>query len=53
MMDSLKGLDLLACAVLILDRNGAIVYVNPAAEDLFESSSKVLAVPESETGFSK
>lgn len=42
MMDSLKGLDLLACAVLILDRNGAIVYVNPAAEDLFESSSKVL-----------
>lgn len=42
MMDSLKGLDLLACAVLILDRDRAIVYVNPAAEDLFESSSKVL-----------
>lgn len=42
MMDSLKGLDLLACAVLILDQDGAIVYVNPAAEDLFESSSKVL-----------
>ncbi len=42
MMDSLKGLDLLASAVLILDRSGVIVYVNPAAEDLFESSSKVL-----------
>ncbi len=42
MMDSLKGLDLLASAVLILDRDGTIVYVNPAAEDLFESSSKVL-----------
>lgn len=42
MMDSLKGLDLLASAVLILDQDGAIVYVNPAAEDLFDSSSKVL-----------
>ena len=42
MMDSVSGLDLLASAILILDRDGIIVYVNPAAEDLFESSSKVL-----------
>lgn len=42
MMDALKGLDLLASAVLILDQGGVIVYVNPAAEDLLESSSKVL-----------
>ena len=42
MMDSVSGLDLLASAILILDRDGKIVYVNPAAEDLFESSSKVL-----------
>ncbi len=42
MMDSMSGLDLLASAILILDRDGIIVYVNPAAEDLFESSSKVL-----------
>ncbi len=41
-MDSVSGLDLLASAILILDRDGIIVYVNPAAEDLFESSSKVL-----------
>lgn len=41
-MDSVSGLDLLASAILILDRDGKIVYVNPAAEDLFESSSKVL-----------
>lgn len=42
MMDSLKGLDFLASAVLILDRANRVVYVNPAAEDLFDSSSKVL-----------
>lgn len=41
-MGSMNGLDLLASAILILDRDGTIVYVNPAAEDLFESSSKVL-----------
>ncbi len=41
-MDSLNGLDFLASAILILDREGKIVHVNPAAEDLFESSSRGL-----------
>jgi two-component system nitrogen regulation sensor histidine kinase GlnL len=33
-----SGLDLLATAVLLLDRDGRIAYVNPAAENLFELS---------------
>ena len=41
-MERLAGLDLLASAVMILDRQGRIMYVNPAAEDLLEYSSKVL-----------
>lgn len=40
---SLNGLDLLASAVLVLDADARIVYTNPAAENLLESSSKVLA----------
>lgn len=39
---SLGGLDLLASAVLLLDPHGHIIYVNPAAENLLESSSKTL-----------
>ena len=41
-MERLAGLDLLASAVMILDGQGRIMYVNPAAEDLLEYSSKVL-----------
>ncbi len=41
-METLCGLDLLASAVMILDRDRRIMYVNPAAEDLLEYSSKVL-----------
>jgi len=33
-----SGLDLLATAVLMLDRDGRITYANPAAENLFELS---------------
>ncbi|PUA20850.1 PAS domain-containing sensor histidine kinase [Glaciimonas sp. PCH181] len=36
------GLELLASAVLLLDREGRIVYANPAAEILLESSIKAL-----------
>ena len=36
------GLELLASAVLLLDREGRIVYANPAAENLLESSVKGL-----------
>jgi len=36
------GLDLLATAVLLLDRGHAIVYANPAAENLFELSKRRL-----------
>ncbi|GGI18106.1 MAG: nitrogen regulation protein NR(II) [Oxalicibacterium faecigallinarum] len=39
---SLGGLDLLASAVLLFDADGHIIYVNPAAENLLESSSKTL-----------
>lgn len=42
MMERLNGLDLLASAVMLLDASGRIVYVNPAAEDLLDYSSKVL-----------
>ena len=38
----LGGLDLLASAVLILDSEGRITYVNAAAEHLLESSFKAL-----------
>ncbi|MGV3653721.1 MAG: nitrogen regulation protein NR(II) [Noviherbaspirillum sp.] len=40
---SLAGLDLLATAVLLLDEEGCIVHANAAAENLLESSLKVLA----------
>jgi two-component system nitrogen regulation sensor histidine kinase GlnL len=36
------GLDLLATAVLLLDRGRSIVYANPAAENLFELSKRQL-----------
>ncbi|MEP6657873.1 MAG: nitrogen regulation protein NR(II) [Betaproteobacteria bacterium] len=36
------GLDLLATAVLMLGAGGRVVYVNPAAENLFEVSRKQL-----------
>ncbi len=39
---SLSGLDLLASAVLVLDADGCIAYANPAAENLLESSLKVM-----------
>jgi two-component system nitrogen regulation sensor histidine kinase GlnL len=42
-LTSLAGLDLLASAVVILDTEGRIIYANPAAEHLFESSSKALS----------
>jgi two-component system nitrogen regulation sensor histidine kinase GlnL len=39
---SLAGLDLLASAVLVLDADGCISFANPAAENLLESSLKVM-----------
>jgi two-component system nitrogen regulation sensor histidine kinase GlnL len=39
---SLGGLDLLASAVIILEKQGRIAYANAAAETLLESSFKVL-----------
>jgi len=39
----LDGLDLLSSAVIILDAESRITYVNAAAENLLESSSKALA----------
>ena len=42
-LPSLDGLDLLASAVIILDAAGGIVYANAAAENLLESSFKVLS----------
>ena len=39
---SLGGLDLLASAVIILERQGRIAYANAAAETLLDSSFKVL-----------
>ncbi|MEO6928764.1 MAG: PAS domain-containing protein, partial [Casimicrobiaceae bacterium] len=40
--DTFAGLELLATSVLVLDQRGAIVYVNPAAENLFEVSRSKL-----------
>ncbi|MBS0309598.1 MAG: PAS domain-containing protein [Proteobacteria bacterium] len=42
LLTSLPGLDLLASAVILLDGEDRIAYVNPAAEHLFESSAKAL-----------
>ena len=42
-LTSLDGLDLLASAVIILDAESRIVYVNPATENLLESSFKALS----------
>jgi two-component system nitrogen regulation sensor histidine kinase GlnL len=39
---SLAGLDLLSSAVIVLDAQGCIIYVNPAAENLLESASRTL-----------
>ncbi|MBG6223241.1 MULTISPECIES: nitrogen regulation protein NR(II) [unclassified Janthinobacterium] len=39
----LAGLDLLASAVILLDRDGHISYANAAAENLLESSLKALS----------
>ena len=39
---SLAGLDLLSSAVIVLDAQGCIIYVNPAAEILLESASRTL-----------
>jgi two-component system nitrogen regulation sensor histidine kinase GlnL len=39
---TLDGLDLLASAVMILDAEYKVAYVNPACEHLLESSSKTL-----------
>jgi two-component system nitrogen regulation sensor histidine kinase GlnL len=41
-MSALTGLDLLATAVLILDQEGRLGYINPAAEDMLDVSAKVL-----------
>lgn len=41
-MDGLTGLDLLATAVLVLERDGTVRYMNPAAEDMLDISARVL-----------
>ena len=35
---ALNGLDLLATAVVVVDQNQVVLYMNPAAENLFEAS---------------
>lgn len=40
---SLAGLDLLSSAIIVLDAQGCITYVNPAAENLLDSSCKALS----------
>jgi two-component system nitrogen regulation sensor histidine kinase GlnL len=40
---TLAGLDLLATAIIVVDRELTVHYVNPAAENLFELSAKALA----------
>jgi two-component system, NtrC family, nitrogen regulation sensor histidine kinase GlnL len=39
---SFAGLDLLASAVILLDADGRIAYVNPAAEHLLDNSARAL-----------
>ena len=39
---ALASLDLLASAVLLLDRQGRLVFANAAAENLLESSCRLL-----------
>ena len=41
-MNALNGLDLLVSSVIILDAKGCIIYANPSAEHLLESSLKSL-----------
>jgi len=38
----LAGLDLLSAAVVIIGRDGNAVYLNPAAEQLFEASRRII-----------
>ena len=38
----LAGLDLLATAVVVLDREGCATYLNPSAEQLFEVSRRIV-----------
>lgn len=40
---ALAGLDLLATAVVVVDDNQAVLYMNPAAENLFEASQTSVA----------
>jgi len=42
-LNSFAGLDLLTSAVIVLNANGCIVFVNAAAENLLDSSLKALA----------
>lgn len=46
------GLDLLSSAVLLLDDEGAVVYVNPAAENLFTTSARILKGQKLSSAFS-
>ncbi|MCM1512260.1 MAG: nitrogen regulation protein NR(II) [Oxalobacter formigenes] len=41
-MDVFAGLDLLATAVLVLEQDGTVRYMNPAAEDMLDISARVL-----------
>ena len=41
-MGAFNGLDLLASAVLVLDAEARVAYLNPAAEDLLDGSRKTL-----------
>jgi len=40
---TLAGLDLLATAVVVVDHNQAVLYMNPSAENLFEASHTSVA----------
>ena len=52
-MDSLKGLDLLACAVLILGSGRGDCLCQSGSRGFVRKFFEGLAVPESETVFSK
>ena len=39
-LNELPGLDLLATAVMLIDENERVRYMNPAAENLFGLSSR-------------